>query len=324
LRDLGGEKRVVREQSNDIMKKLNMLRVLVATISMAAFVLGPWPAHGQAASVNPAEAKESSGTQSATAPREEHLKVEHDVVFFRLPGKPWNNGQNPATVGNAVKALRALYPDATFAVDPHVAELPLTDLIVRANEPTTDLWALRTACGDGFDIGSEEPNSLYMLQRNKMTDVDPSKKEDRDIECFSLNGYLDWRFKDQETKHEQQEEEAAKAVDQLQAIILQTIGGFDGDIKMPQFQFYRQAQLLIVTGSNRAIAIAAKVIYALPGQRNPFGSVWNARNSFDRQPNFREIQPDNAFGPAAKMGGALPATSTLPNSTYNPNSATNK
>jgi len=261
------------------MKKPNMLRVFVTTASMAAFVLAPWPAHGQEASVEPPHAKEK-----AAGPLVEHLKVEHGAVFFRWPGKAWNNGDTPATVGTAVKALRALYPDDTFAVDPRVAELPLTDLVIRANEPDTDLWALRTACGGGFDLGGAP--SLHLLQHNKYTEFNASKREVRNIECFNLTGYFGRIISPEDPKKQQQTDQAKdqakderqrhtdEAIDKLQDIIKNTIADFDPTIAPPHFQFYPQAQLLIVTRSQRAIEVAAKVIHALPGQQSPVGRVF--------------------------------------------------
>jgi hypothetical protein len=224
---------------------------------------------------------------------EEHLKVESGSIFIRLPGHIWDR-VGEAKVGTAVKALRALYPDATFAVDPRVAELPLTDIVIRANELKTDLWALRTACGGGFDIGGDE--SLHLLQHNKSTEFNASKREDRNIECFNLTGYLGRIVPPEDSKQKEQTDEAKRrakderlqqtdvAMDQLQVIIKSTIADFDGTISPPHFQFYPQAQLLIVTGSQRAIEVAAKVIHALPGQEKAFfGNAYNSGGFHDQQ-----------------------------------------
>jgi hypothetical protein len=316
LRDFGGEKRVVREQTNDIMKKPNMLRVLLTTVLMLALVAAPWSACGQA--------------KPAAAPPEEHLKVEQGSIWVRQPGEAWVRSGD-ATVGNAVKALRGVYPEITFAVDPRVAAVPVTDLLIRANQPSTDLEALRTACGGRFDLGdspidpSGQQSSLYQLVYNNATVLDPSKKEDRDIECFSLNGYLDWRFKDQETKHEQQEQEAMKSINLLQSMIMQTISDFDGDIKMPHFQFYPEAQLLIVTGSDRAIEIASKVIHALPGEERLFGNGYDGGKFRGQIGTLQDplksqgMKPDSALGATTSKGGVRPpAAETNPNASYSP------
>jgi hypothetical protein len=292
------------------MKKLKMLRVLVTTVSMAAFVLVPWPAQGQAA---------TAVAPAASAQREEHLKVESGTVAVRQPGQNWAV-VGPATVGIAVKGLRELYPDQTFAVDPRVSELPLTDLVIRAkdNEPSTDLWALRTACGGGFDLGGE--GSMHLLQHNKSTEFNASKREDRNIECFNLTGYLGRIAPPEDVKQKEQTEEAklkakderqAKtrmAIDELQEIIKSTIADFDKTIEPPHFQFYPQAQLLIVTGSRRAIEVAGKVIHALPGEEKAFFGYSYGHGDSSDQPLFQELQGN--FSPDA--AGTTSTYSILP------------
>jgi hypothetical protein len=283
------------------MKKPNMLRVLVTTVSVAACALAARPAHGQDAPVKPA-----SAASSATVPSEEHLKVENNLIWFRVPGKPWKNLVGPATVGKAVEALRELYPDSSFAIDPRVAELPLTDLVIRGNEPMTDLRALRTACGGGFDLGGDP--SLQLLQHNSATEFNLSKKEDRNIECFNLTGYLGRIITPEDEKNPQTDEAKAldkdkranqtqEAVAQLQSIIGDTIKDFDATIAEPRFRFYPQAQLLIVTGSQRGIEIAANVIRALPGQPTAWGYTVVGgdlrNNSRDRQ-LLEQMQADQS------------------------------
>jgi hypothetical protein len=270
LRDLGGETRVVSGQTIDIMKKPNMIRVLVTTIvSMAAFALAPWSAHGQQAPVEV--------VREANAPLVEHLKVEDGIVWSKR-GAAWIN-HDSATVGNAVKALHDLYPNATFAVDPRVAVVPLTDVMIRADDPMTDLQALRTSCSGRFDLHYQQ-KGLFTLEYNNSTEESPSKSNDRAIECFNLTGYL------QEAKALDKAEantngapfggagfgaaksHTSESVARLQDIIQQSITAFDASIIQPHFQFYADAQMFIVIGSHRAIEVAAEVIHALPGQQS--------------------------------------------------------
>jgi hypothetical protein len=296
------------------MKKLNMLRVLVMTVSMTAFVLSQRPAHGQdVLGLQPAKEK-------ADGPIVEHLKVEPSGIFYRLPGKAWTPG-GPASVGNAVKALRELYPNDTFAVDPRVAELPLTDLVIRANEPTTDLWALRTACGGGFDIGGQP--SLYTLQHNKSTEFTASKSGDRKIECFNLTGYLtrmttptaeEMTTPGEDTHKEK--EKTDQAIAELQEIIKDTIADFDPAIGQPHFQFYAHAQLLIVTGSERAIEVAAKVINALPGQQDFKSNSFYGGDFNDQLRKIQESQVGkSAQGRTVTTYGAMPSHAPAPEAT---------
>jgi hypothetical protein len=254
-----------------IMKKPTTFRILVTTTLMAALALVPWHVYGQQA---PA-ATPTEGAQ-ATAPLVEHLKVENGNILSRR-ASGWST-HGAATVGNAVKALRELYPNVTFAVDPRVAEVDLSDLIVRANNPITDLTALRTACGGRFSVHAE-PNGLYTLECNAATEVNPPSKTDRQIECFSLTGYLRSEMvldKDGVKKSSglattaEADALAAKrdeAIMHLREMITESIHDFDPSISQPNFRFYGDAEMLIVIGSERAIEVAGKVIQALPRQR---------------------------------------------------------
>jgi hypothetical protein len=305
------------------MKKPNMLRVLVTTVSMAALLLTEQLAQGQDAALGLQPAKEK-----ADGPIVEHLKVESGGIFFKLPGKEWASG-GPATVGNAVKALRELYPLDTFAVDPHVAELPLTELVIRAKDLNTDLWALRTACGGGFDLGGLD--SLHLLQHNKMTEFNASKREDRRIECFNLTGYLGRVVPPEDLKQKEQTDEAKlkakderqrrtdEVIDKLQDIIKSTIADFDGTINTPHFQFYPQAQLLIVTGSQQAIEIAAKVIHALPGEEKAFWGYSYGHGDSSEQPFIQQMQGN--FSSGAGQSSAYSILSAPAGTTTDPNAS---
>ncbi len=283
-----------------------MFRILVITVSMAVVALAPWPACGQQ---TPAAAP--PGGAVLTAPLDEHLKVEGHAIFVKLPGQAWDRGSAPATMGHAVKALRALYPNATFAIDPRVAEVPVTDLIIRADDPMTDLEALHTACGGRFSIvhrpniasasGVAEQNPLYSIVYNNATDVKPSTGEDRQIECFSLSGYLHKEKALDEANTNSGlgggmmgPNNTSRAVSGLQEIIQKSIADFDPSISQPHFQFYSDADMLIVIGSGTGIDIAAKVIRALPGQQVNNGNGWGGGNNFGQQRDAEKIKAEDA------------------------------
>jgi len=252
------------------MKKPNMFRILLTTVSMAAFAPGPWPVCGQQA---PVEA-----VREANAPIVEHLKVQDGQIFKRQPG-PGANWVDCgiANVGNAIMALRDLYPSATFAADPQVAEVRLTDVVVRADDPMTDLEALRTCCGGKFNLNYQQ-RGLFTLEANNLTEHNSSAAAERKIDCFNLTGYLQ-REKALGTDETNTNNgmpgfpnplamKQSEAVARLQDIIEQTIEDFDPTARRDlHFRFYGEAHLLIVIGSNRALEVAAKVIDALPGQQ---------------------------------------------------------
>jgi hypothetical protein len=219
-------------------------------------------------------------------------------------------------MGHAVKALRTIYPDATFAIDPRVVEVPLTDLIVRADDPMTDLEALCTSCGGRFRIvhspnfpsasGVAEQNQLYTVEYNNATDQKPTTQQDHKIECFNLTPYL------QRVKATEKDEantnkspgggfgsstRAEQAITRLQEIIQKSITDFDSSISQPHFQFYGDAQMLIVIGPRQALEVAAKVIHALPGQPAFFGNdlrgggdVFGSGDSPDLPGNLQQLQ----------------------------------
>jgi hypothetical protein len=302
-----------------IMKKFNMPKGLWTIAFMTAFTLAASPTYGQvaAATAEPARA-------SAAGPIVEHLKVENGSIWIRPPGQAMVDTHQAPDVGHAVKTLQTLYPDVTFAVDPRVAKVALADVIIRANDPMTDLAALCTASGDRFSV-RQEPNSLYTLECNNFTDADP-KNEDRTIECFNLTGYIGAIIPSEDGK-EQPKTEADKdhardlrrvqtsdALAELQEIINRTIADFDNTIKEPHFRFYPQAQLLIVTGSHRAIEVAAKVIHALPGQQWGHGNASWGRNIGDQDPMQERQQSDAMSGRGPLIPPGTTTSSALPDS----------
>jgi hypothetical protein len=292
------------------MKKLNMPRVILTTVLVSAFALGPLLAFGQ---------KAVSESALAPAPIVEHLKIENGEIWTREPGQAMVNTHQASTLGNAIKALQKIYPDDTFAVDPRTMDVSLADVIIRANDAGTDLEALRTASGGKFDFNAKLAQSpatggaastLYTIRPNNTTDSN-SEAEERVVECFSLTGYIQHAISTTDPKDPSGRKAAPdKALGELQEIITSTILDFDSSIKQPKFRFYSDAQLFIVTGSPRAIDIAAKVISALPGQQGAsWDSNWgrNIRNSRLPQqmgvaPGGLQPKPDQAFGvdPSAK------------------------
>jgi len=326
LRDLGGDKRVVREQTNDIMKKPNMFRVLVTTTSLAVFALGSSPAIGQQTTV---AAPQGGAVAVATPELAEHLKVENGKVWVKS-GAAWvDRGED--NMGWAVKALREIYPNATFAIDPRVADVLVTDVIVRSDDPMTDLEALRTSCGGRFSIvhepnfasasGAAEQNPLYSIVANSATETKPSAGDDRQIECFNLTRYLEREKvlnKDETNSNKGTggfpgamfggvaATHVEQAVARLQEIIQKSISDFDPSISRPHFQFYADAQMLIVIGPERAIDVAAKVIQALPGQETFTGNNFGGRSvgaDLTRENRILMQQMGAGAGTALPLGG---------------------
>jgi hypothetical protein len=260
------------------MKKHNMFGVLVTTVLTATLALAAWAACGQ--DTHPGPAPSAAEAVFGGGPRQGSWKVDGDQIWIMImrPGQKstWT-GLGEANVHNAVKALTELYPNVTFAMDPRVAEKRVGELIDRVNDPLSDLNALRVASGNAFDIRSGGMSDLlFMLEPNSSTLAAATPKpEDRTVECFNLTGYLQpmstldkaaqgrgngggnpMAFLDSHTD---------KTIAYLKDIIRHAITDLEPSMQQPHFQFYADGGLLIVTGSKRAIDVAAKVIYALPG-----------------------------------------------------------
>ena len=295
------------------MKKPDMFRVLVTTVSLAVFALASSPALGQQ---TPAAAPPDGAVAVATPLLTEHLKVENGGVWVKA-GAGWLQ-RGADNMGSAVKALREIYPNATFAIDPRVADVLVTDVTIRSDDPMTDLEALHTSSGGRFSIvhepnlasasGVAEQNPLYSIVANSATDTKPSAGDDRQIECFNLTRYLEREKalnKDETNTNKGQPggfgaaAHAAEAIARLQEIIQKSIADFDPSISQPHFQFYADAQMLIVVGPERAIDVAAKVIQALPGQDTLTGNFFGGGGySADRQHENRILmqQMNSASG----------------------------
>jgi hypothetical protein len=270
------------------MKTHNMFGVLVTTVSITILALAAWPARGQ-------NVKEIAKLDSFS----EHLRVEGGMVWSRKPGQPWDNPQE-ATVGNAVKKLGELYPDATFAVDPQVAVVAVTDLVVRSQDPKIDLQALAAACGGKFDFRQNGTPTLFILEPNNRTfSRAPSKTEDRSLECFNLTGYLLPMIAQDNSAPSgavagpvSSESHTQKAVAQLQEIIQKSITDLDPSMKQPHFKFYSEGQLLVVIGPQQALEVAEIIIRALPGQQAPPANHAEGADLNDYKRAMRDFQKD--------------------------------
>ncbi|HZM05322.1 MAG TPA: hypothetical protein VFC44_20180 [Candidatus Saccharimonadales bacterium] len=237
------------------MKKPYTFGILVTTALMAAFALCSRAAYAQAVEFKPA-------TVIGKSPPFEQFKVEGNCTWIKQPfggadaNDSWTNF-GPNTVGTAAKALCALHPGTTIAVDPTVGHETVTNVMIRANDVSTELELLRVACGGLFQV-HQIGNQAFTLESNAQYRPAPPKP-DRAIECFNLMGYL--LGKVSSAKGEKQNS-TDLALANLREIILTSIHIFDPAMPDPQFQFYRDGQLFIVIGPQRAIDIAAKIIHA--------------------------------------------------------------
>ncbi len=282
------------------MKKNNMLGVWLTTITISALAASAAFSFGQQAPAAAAVPAGGAVAMEMFAPRQGEWKVEDGLVIVTRPGKGMTQmGDGQANLGNAIKALTMLYPDASFALDPRLAKTKVGDLLNRVEDPLSELKALRVATGGAFDI--EESGKLFALAPAPGGAGVGAASSPRMVVCFNLQGYLSYvttaarhaphagmggitammggittnQTPAQREQLEQQQKDAA--IDRLRAVINKTIQSVDSKLEQPEFQYFEDGQMLIATGPNQALQIASHVIRALPGMEK------TANDSADRQ-----------------------------------------
>ncbi len=171
-----------------------------------------------------------------------------------------------SSVQNLAELLRKQEPSLNVVLGPGVGEIVIRDLKLHNADLDTLLRALQVATdgavrgnlasgrrGGGFgDAGS----ATLMLMRG-------GPANDRQVEVFNLTGYL-------RRGANVGEAEIQKRVDDLQAIIVETIhslreGAMPKASEPPRFVFHPGANLFIVIGKEEDIDVARKVVVALQG-----------------------------------------------------------
>jgi hypothetical protein len=195
------------------------------------------------------------------------------------------SGKPEATLGNVIDAVRQRYPDANIVMSPGLARVRVSDLKLRARSIWEELEAIRVASGGRFEwsgpaspvfgrMGSPDPskfaaesalepaglprnNGLFTLREA----VTPERE--RSIEAFNIGPYL------QHAETQDGPEIREKRLAEVEMMIVETIGALhDEEAEKPRFQFHAGANLLVVIGSHEAVAVARKIVNALPGQAN--------------------------------------------------------
>jgi hypothetical protein len=242
-----------------------------------------------------------------------------------IQGSKLKQGTNqavPATLNNAVAALRRLYPDENIVLEPGVGQITIGDVVLHCTEPGNDLEAFSIASGRAFilekHLSEVEPrgyspfdrgvptNILLVLKANKPP---PDAKTDKKVAAFNLSDYFAFKHVGMTTDNAKNQAEIAGHLNRLENIVLDTViaSHSDGDTTHPEMRFYPDANLLIVIGSEDDLQAARVVIGALPG-------MGGGRSSF--QQNFRRFQgaQDAADGktPALPAAPAPPAAPVPP------------
>ena len=232
--------------------------------------------------------------QNATAAPAYELEITNGHLAGSAKPKA-NAPAKPATLGNAIDLLRELHPEANFVLAAGLDRSVIADLKLRAASVEDQLEALRIASGSQFgwragnsgavNPGAIDPTTgvpvssggkpnptLYVLSPS------PTAKPVLQVEAFNISGYVD-SLQAKATSAKQIQEQ----LDQIQAMVDRTINQYndltwklDGarpkSLQPPLLQFHRGANLEIIIGEPDAVAVAAKVIGALPGAQRSVAS----------------------------------------------------
>ena len=173
----------------------------------------------------------------------------------------------PATLTTVVDVLRFMHDGANLesganiVLAPSLAEITISDLKVKGLNLEEELEALRVASGDRFlwTRGAPETQGrFYSLVPNPNAALASGRSN---LEVFNLGSL------------HKQEKDAKEAIAQLTAIIEDAIKFANpdpsGSGEAVHFQFYPDAQLLIVTGGPDVLEVARKVVRAATGEPVP-------------------------------------------------------
>jgi len=226
----------------------------------------------------------------------------------------------PANLKNAVAALRRLYPDVNIVLEPGVDQIQIGDIELHSAKPELVLEAFSFASGRQFVCGGQSA-ALFVISGNKhTTDAKPEKK----VAAFNLSRYLALKNPGATTNDAQIQAEIKAHVEGLKQIIANTIdslhpaseGGFGGMMGAAmggqprtrigtRIDFYPDASLLIVIGSEQDLEAARVVINALPGMDGT-----SAKSLF--QNNLRRVRGEEDTKPVEPKTPALPAAPVQP------------
>jgi hypothetical protein len=182
---------------------------------------------------------------------------------------------------NAVTALRRLYPTVNIVMEPGVDQIMIGDVQLHSTEPELALEALSIASGHQFicekHFSTLSPgnltNGFLAIRASTTADAKPEKK----VAAFNLSAYFVSKHLGMTTNDAQNEAEIRHTVDELRNIIGRTLDalhppggglpGMYGPDPHRKIEFYPDANLLIVIGSEEDLEVARAVIGALPGAK---------------------------------------------------------
>jgi hypothetical protein len=220
------------------------------------------------------------------------IEISDGVLTWNGAKRKDNANRVPATIKNVVDLLREQYPDANFVMSPAVGDYSLTELKLRSSSVVGALEALSVASESflrwrvmappsALDPATGLPKSpaaptgengqiLYVLEVERNS---APKQANLQVEAFNISNYLGGGSdEDQERRMAQIEKMVHETVDQYSEIVRQALNNRTKAMSAPSIRFHRGANLVIIIGEPEGVAVAAKVIGALPGARRSAAS----------------------------------------------------
>jgi hypothetical protein len=215
-----------------------------------------------------------------------------------------------ATLGNIIDALRDQYTQANIVSSPGLEKVKVADLKLRTGRLADELEALRVATGERFEF--HDPNGpnppidpttgqplagamnagLFVLRA-----PGPIPEKRRDVAAFNISPYLDWLRHQSKDSGKEQDEIVDRCLAEIKTILETTIKDLNQgseDFDHPSCQYHPGATLLVIVGTSDSIAVAAKIVNALPGM-----SSVTSNSSAPYRVGEPELTPERAAADAA-------------------------
>jgi hypothetical protein len=256
-------------------------------------------------------AQESAKEGKAATPSAYNLEIKDGLLTWTGPKRQDNDKVVPANLQNVVDLLRELHPEANFVLAPQLQETLINDLKMRAAGVEANLEAIRIASGSEF-VWRDAQTSPAPIDPTTGLPAAPAQKLNRplyildvtpappkpglQVEAFNIGPYLDSLLGQENNSTlkaaEEREKLASARLDQIERMVEETVAQYRNasaaspnakKMPPPSIRFHRGANLAVIIGEPEAVALASKIIGALPGARRSVASETPGNNDFSQK-----------------------------------------
>lgn len=263
----------------------------------------------------------AAGQNAALSP-EYNLEIKDGALTWSGAKRKDNARSVPSTLENVVDLLRELHPEANFVVSPGLGSTSIADLKMRTSSVEEKLEAIRIAGGSQFvwrpahpsaidpatglpaAPGNNPDKTLYVLDALPVT-----AKPGLQVEAFHLGEHFKYVYGGQAlaTNNDTRQKLIAEQMEQIELMVHQTVDEYrtishasniskTKSLQAPSIRFHRGANLVVIIGESEAVAVAAKVIGALPGaQRSVANTLGNNNHSQYDDEVIKRLQRDGVL-----------------------------